>query len=109
MPESPPPPASTKHSQDRPPAGGLSPEKRAEYWRRNLRLVLGLLAIWAGVSFGCGILLHDWLDQWHMPGSGFPVGFWFAQQGAMLVFIAIVFFYAWRMNRLDREFGAEED
>ena len=110
MPDAPPPEElSRRHSLDRPPAGGLSAEKRAAYWRRNLRLVLGLLVIWAGVSFGCGILLHDWLDQWMMPGSGFPLGFWFAQQGAMLVFIAIVFFYAWRMNRLDREFGAEED
>ncbi|MHC4822393.1 MAG: DUF4212 domain-containing protein [Planctomycetota bacterium] len=98
-----------KHSQDHPPAGGLTPERRDAYWRRNLRLVVGLLVVWATVSFGCGILLHPWLDQYTIPGSGFPLGFWFAQQGAMLVFIGIVFFYAWRMNRLDREFNAEED
>lgn len=105
----PPPEPHRRHSLDRPPAGGLTPEKRAEYWRRNLRLVLSLLIVWAAVSFGCGILLHPWLDQWMMPGSGFPIGFWFAQQGSILVFIAIVFFYANRMNKLDREFGAEED
>lgn len=98
-----------KHSMDTPPAGGLTEERRAEYWRRNLRLVVGLLLVWAAVSFGCGIMLHHWLDQWTLPGSGFPIGFWFAQQGSILVFIAIVFFYARKMNQLDREFDAEED
>lgn len=109
MPAPPTPPEPHKHSLDRPPAGGLSPERRAEYWRRNLRLVLGLLVVWAAVSFGCGILLHAWLDQWTLPGSGFPLGFWFAQQGSILVFIAIVFFYARKMNQLDHEFDAQED
>ena len=99
----------SRHTKSRPPAGGLSPEKRAEYWRRNLRLVGGLLVLWAAVSFGCGILLHRWLDQWRLAGSGYPIGFWFAQQGAMFVFIGIVFFYARKMNQLDREFDAAED
>jgi putative solute:sodium symporter small subunit len=67
------------------------------------------LAIWASVSFGCGILLHRWLDQWQVPGSGFPLGFWFAQQGSILVFIGLVFFYARRMNALDAEFGVQEE
>lgn len=98
-----------QHSKSRPPAGGLAPERRAEYWRRNLRLLGGLLVIWAAVSFGCGILLHEWLDQWRLAGSGFPLGFWFAQQGSMLVFIAIVFYYARKMNQLDREFNADEE
>jgi putative solute:sodium symporter small subunit len=110
MPDAPPPEDfSRRHSLDRPPAGGLSAEKREAYWRRNLRLVVSLLLVWGAASFGCSILLHDWLDQWTLPGSGFPLGFWFAQQGSLLVFIAIVFIYAWRMNKLDREFGAAED
>ena len=100
----PPPPKQATPREGEPP-----PERRAEYWRRNLRLVLSLLLVWASVSFGCGILLHHWLDQWRFPGSGFLLGFWLAQQGAMLVFIGLVFFYAWRMNKLDREFGVEED
>jgi len=110
MSDAPPPePPQRRHSMDRPPAGGLTEERRAEYWRSNLRLVVGLLLVWAAVSFGCGILLHHWLDQWTLPGSGFPVGFWFAQQGSILVFIGIVFFYAHKMNQLDREFDAEEE
>ena len=98
-----------RHSQDRPPAGGLTPERRTAYWARNVRLLTGLLLVWASVSFGAGILLHRWLDQWMLPGSGFPLGFWFAQQGSILVFVALVFVYARRMNRLDREFGVDEE
>jgi putative solute:sodium symporter small subunit len=105
----PPPTESPQHSQARPPAGGLSKNRRAEYWRRNLRLLSALLTIWAMVSFGCGILLHHWLDQWKLAGSGFPLGFWFAQQGSMLVFILLVFYYARKMNQLDQEFGVKED
>jgi putative solute:sodium symporter small subunit len=85
------------------------PQNHKVYWRRNIRLVLSLLAVWAFVSFGCGILLHDWLDQWKILGTGFPVGFWFAQQGSILVFIALVFVYARRMDRLDKEFGVKEE
>jgi putative solute:sodium symporter small subunit len=85
------------------------PQNHKDYWRRNIRLVLSLLAVWAFVSFGCGILLHDWLDQWKILGTGFPVGFWFAQQGSILVFIALVFVYARRMDRLDKEFGVKEE
>ena len=82
---------------------------RREYWRRNLQLVLRLLAVWAFVSFGCGIFLHPWLDQWRVPGTAFPLGFWFAQQGSILTFVVLVFVYARRMNQLDKEFGVDED
>lgn len=82
--------------------------RAAEYWRRNVRLVLTLLAIWFSVSFGAGILMVDWLDQFRLPGTGFPLGFWFAQQGSIYVFVALIFFYVYRMNRLDREFGVDE-
>ena len=100
---------SPRHSQDRPPAGGLSADRRAAYWARNVRLLTVLLLVWGAVSFGAGILLHHWLDRWTLPGSGFPIGFWFAQQGSILVFVVLVFVYARRMNRLDREFGVDED
>jgi len=89
--------------------GGLSPQRRKSYWQRNVRLVLSLLLIWAVVSFGCGILLHDWLDQWQLLDSGFPLGFWFAQQGSMLVFVVLVFYYARKMNKIDRDFGVDEE
>lgn len=77
------------------------------HWRANLRLTALLLTVWAAVSFGCGIFLRPWLDQWHLPGTGFPLGFWFAQQGSILVFIVLIFVYAWRMNRIDAKHGVQ--
>ena len=78
------------------------------YWRQNLRLLAVLLAVWAFVSFGCGIVFAPWLDQWRIPGTGFELGFWFAQQGAIYVFVVLIFVYAWAMNRLDRFYGLDE-
>lgn len=72
------------------------------YWRANVRIMAILLAIWAGVSFGCGILIADWLNQFKLPGTGFPLGFWFAQQGSILVFVLCILAYCILMNRLDR-------
>lgn len=77
------------------------------YWKANIRLVLTLLAIWFAVSFGAGILLVDWLDQFRF--AGFRLGFWFAQQGSIYTFVVLVFVYVWRMNRLDREHDVHED
>ena len=71
--------------------------------------MLTLLVIWFAVSYGAGIVLADWLNQFRLPGTGFPLGFWFAQQGSIYVFVGLIFFYVYRMNRLDREFGVEED
>lgn len=86
----------------------MSSDKTARaYWRANLQLVGLCLAIWFTVSFGCAILLVDTLNQWTI--GGYKLGFWFAQQGAIYVFILLIFFYAWRMNRLDRQFGVHED
>jgi putative solute:sodium symporter small subunit len=79
------------------------------YWRANLRLVLGLLGVWFLVSYGFGILFVDLLNQVRIPGTGFPLGFWFAQQGSIYVFVVLIFVYVWRMNRLDAEFGVAED
>ncbi len=78
------------------------------YWRSNLTIVGVLLAIWAFVSFGCGILLADWLDQWMLPGTTYPLGFWCAQQGSIYIFVLLIVVYVWSMNRLDRKYGVRE-
>jgi len=77
------------------------------YWKANLRLVAMCLAIWFIVSYGFGILLVDVLNQYSV--FGFKLGFWFAQQGSIYVFLILIFYYARRMNRLDREYGVDED
>ncbi|MBN2690495.1 MAG: DUF4212 domain-containing protein [Burkholderiaceae bacterium] len=77
------------------------------YWSANLRLMAICLVIWALVSYGFGILLRPALSG--IPVGGTDLGFWFANQGSILVFLALIFFYAWRMNKLDRAFGVEED
>jgi putative solute:sodium symporter small subunit len=78
------------------------------YWRANVRLVVLLLVIWFAVSYGCGILFVDQLNAVRLPGTGFKLGFWFAQQGSIYAFVALIFVYVWRMNRLDRRFGVDE-
>jgi len=65
------------------------------------------LVIWFGVSFVCGILLLDFLNQFEI--AGFKLGFWFAQQGSIYVFVALIFFYAWRMSAIDKRHNVEED
>jgi putative solute:sodium symporter small subunit len=77
------------------------------YWRANISLLSKLLVVWFVVSFGCGIILVDWLDQFSL--FGFKLGFWFAQQGAIYVFVALIFIYAWRMKIIDRQFGVSDD
>ncbi|WP_417523715.1 DUF4212 domain-containing protein [Marinovum sp.] len=76
------------------------------YWEANIRLVTICLIIWAVVSFGFGILLRPMLSGIAVGGT--DLGFWFAQQGSIIVFLALIFFYAWRMNKLDREHGVDE-
>ena len=77
------------------------------YWRANLRLVFFCLVIWALASFGLGILFRPLLSGIEIGGT--DLGFWFAQQGSILVFLFLIFFYAIRMNALDREHGVHED
>ena len=81
-------------------------ERDHAYWRANVRLIVLCLVIWALVSYGFGILLRPLLSG--IPVGGTDLGFWFAQQGSNLTFLALVFFYSWRMNKLDKEFGLEE-
>ena len=79
--------------------------REATYWRRNLQYLGILLSIWFLVSFGFGILLREPLDAIRL--GGFKLGFWFAQQGSILVFVVLIFVYVRLMNRLDAEFAAE--
>lgn len=71
------------------------------HWQASLRLVLGCLAVWFVVSFGCGILFVDQLNQFSI--GGYKVGFWFAQQGSIYAFVALIFYYVWRMNQIDHD------
>ena len=80
--------------------------QRQEYWRRNLRLMAVLLTIWALVSFGAGILFVDALNEFSI--LGFPLGFWFAQQGSIITFVVLIAIYVWRMDKLDAEYGITE-
>ena len=80
--------------------------KNNDYWRANLKLVLGCMIVWFIVSFGFGIILVEPLNSIRL--GGYKLGFWFAQQGSIYVFVALIFFYAWRMGKLDREHGVEE-
>ncbi|WP_027960213.1 DUF4212 domain-containing protein [Halomonas halodenitrificans] len=76
------------------------------YWKANVRLIVGCLAVWAFVSYGCAILFRPLLAG--IPVGGTDLSFWFAQQGSILTFICLIFFYAWRMNQLDKKFGLGE-
>lgn len=77
------------------------------YWRENIRLMLILLAIWFGVSFGAGILLVDWLNQFRL--FGFKLGFWFAQQGSIYVFVLLIVVYVRAMHKLDKKYKVDDD
>lgn len=71
------------------------------YWKANLLILGGLLTIWAGLSLGCAILWVDFFNQWRLPGTGYPLGFWFAHQGSIIGFVLIILAYCLSMNRLD--------
>ncbi len=75
------------------------------YWRANLRLMAGLLMVWFWGSFGLGILLVEPLNRFHL--GGFPLGFWFAQQGSIYLFVILILIYALRMDRIDKQHGVD--
>lgn len=85
----------------------LPHEQARAYWKANLRILFILLSIWFIVSFGFGILLVDWLNQFRI--YGFPLGFWFAQQGSIYIFVILIFVYVALMNRLDHKHGVYEE
>jgi putative solute:sodium symporter small subunit len=82
-------------------------KSRQEYWKANLKLVALCLSIWFVVSYLFGIVLVDQLNAISL--GGYQLGFWFAQQGSIYVFVVLIFFYAFRMNKIDRQFDVHED
>ena len=81
-------------------------DKTHQYWKANLKIVFSLLIIWFIASFGFGIIFTDTLDQIRL--GGFKLGFWFAQQGSIYIFVIIIFLYVWLMKRLDKKISEEE-
>ena len=84
-----------------------SPNSQKNYWKANLSLTFKLLIIWFVVSFGCGILFKEDLDQFSVGGA--PLGFWMAQQGSIICFVLLLIAYAFFMNKLDKEHGYDEE
>jgi len=82
-------------------------QSRQDYWKANLKLMALCLSIWFVVSYLFGIILVDQLNAISL--GGYQLGFWFAQQGSMYIFVVLIFFYASRMNKLDRQFDVHED
>ncbi len=85
----------------------MSNKNLKDYWKRNLLYLVILLSIWFLCSYGAGIIWKDSLDSVRF--SGFKLGFWFAQQGAMYIFCILIFVYVWLMNKLDKEYDVHED
>jgi putative solute:sodium symporter small subunit len=77
------------------------------YWKENIKILVSLLSVWFLVSFGFGILLSDWLDQFQL--GGFKLGFWFAQQGSIYIFIILIFIYIHLLNKLDKKYFGDKD
>ncbi len=86
---------------------GNNNNRLVEYWKKNIRYVLSLLAVWFFVGYVLSIFFVNQLDKIKI--AGFKLGFWFAQQGSILVFIALIFIYVSLMNKLDREYDVHED
>ena len=82
-------------------------DNNQQYWKANLKIVISLLVIWFIASFGFGIIFSDTLDQIKL--GGFKLGFWFAQQGSIYIFVIIIFLYVWLMKRLDKKLSEEEE
>lgn len=95
-------PAHTHHDEEI-----LEEDTVRQYWRTNIRLLSSLLVIWFVVSFGFSILFIDEMNA--ISFFGFKFGFWWAQQGAILVFVVLIFVYALAMKRIDRRFGVDDD
>jgi len=84
----------------------MSKKNLQDYWKTNLRYLAILLSIWFIVSYGCGILFADYLNKFKI--GGFKLGFWFAQQGSIYVFVILIFVYVNWMNKLDKEYDVDE-
>ncbi len=86
----------------------MDKDKAVQYWKKNITLIGIFLVIWATVSYGFGILFVEQMNAIKMPGSGLPLGFWFAQQGSIYVFVVEIFAYAFLMDKVDKEFDVHE-
>ncbi len=86
----------------------MRPEQQQLYWKENLFYIMIVLAIWFVVSYIAGLLIADPLDA-SMRLGGFPLGFWFANQGSMVIFVILIFVYVTLMNNLDKKYGVFED
>jgi putative solute:sodium symporter small subunit len=85
----------------------MTPEEKAKaYWKENIKYVIILLVIWFIVSYGAGIIFKDALNSIRI--GGFKLGFWFAQQGSIYVFVVLIFVYVRLMNKLDKKYGYDE-
>ncbi|MFT5033336.1 MAG: putative solute:sodium symporter small subunit [Bacteroidia bacterium] len=84
-----------------------SEQHAKSYWRENLALMFKLTLVWFAVSFGCGILWVDWLNEFRI--GGYKLGFWFAQQGSIYTFVVLIFVYTRQMEKLDRKYGVHDD
>ena len=84
-----------------------TPERLRLYWKANLGVLLGCLIVWFLCSYGAGILFVETMNRVRV--GGVPLGFWFAQQGSIYVFVALIFFYAWYMNRIERALDVHEE
>ena len=91
-------------NKDEPATSG---DRAALYWRENVRLLCTLLAIWFAVSFGAGVLFVDALNTIRI--GGFKLGFWFAQQGSIIIFVILIFVYAARMSALEKRLGVSDE
>ena len=80
--------------------------KNQSYWKSNLKVVFSLLSLWFIASYGFGIIFSDLLDQIKI--GGFKLGFWFAQQGSIFVFVILIFVYVWLMKKLDKKYTEKE-
>ncbi|MEM9086561.1 MAG: DUF4212 domain-containing protein [Pseudomonadota bacterium] len=99
--------ASTEpQSESNPSETGETSASENAYWRENIRLLVSLMVIWFVCSFGAGILFRDFLDQFSL--GGYPLGFWFAQQGSIYIFIALIFFYVVRMKQIERKYDLDD-
>ncbi|MBL4754672.1 MAG: DUF4212 domain-containing protein [Flavobacteriales bacterium] len=85
----------------------MSNDRSTAYWKKNVQYLALLLIVWFIVSYGCGILFVDQLDTIRL--GGFKLGFWFAQQGSIYVFVVLIFVYVYLMNKLDKEYGVDEE
>lgn len=93
-------------SPDQPDGAGETSANAKAYWRENIRLLSILMTIWFVVSFGAGIIFRDFLDQFSL--GGYPLGFWFAQQGAIYFFILLIIFYSVRMRQIERQYDVDD-